>query len=81
MKLQDFIENEKWMGIAKKVFYGALVFFVLLDFFTPRHHPQFIWDKIPGFSALFGFSSCVLIIVASKALGKWWVQKPEDHYD
>ncbi|MBN2467482.1 MAG: hypothetical protein JXD19_04965 [Deltaproteobacteria bacterium] len=39
------------------------------------------WDKIPGFYAMFGFISCVVLIVLSKFLGKWWLKKGEEYYD
>lgn len=40
-----------------------------------------IWQIIPGFYALFGLIACLFIIVASKALGHYWLQRDEDYYD
>jgi hypothetical protein len=54
---------------------------VVIDFFLPRDHPHFFWDLIPGFNAVFGFISCILIIVISKALGHYWLARSEDYYD
>ena len=54
---------------------------MVIDFFLPRHHPHFFWDLIPGFSAVFGFVACVLIIVVSKAFGRYWVARSEEYYD
>ncbi|MGB2727075.1 MAG: hypothetical protein WBD09_01185 [Halobacteriota archaeon] len=44
-------------------------------------HPHFWWEKIPVFSAIYGFIGCIVIIVASKALGHYWLQKEEDYYE
>jgi hypothetical protein len=44
-------------------------------------HPIFVWEGLPFFSALYGFIGCIIIIVASKALGHYWLQKEEDYYE
>ena len=41
---------------------------------------EFWWSEIPGFFAVFGFVSCWAIVVVSKALGHYWLQKTEDYY-
>jgi len=53
---------------------------VLVHLFMPSH-AAFVWQEIPGFSAIYGFVGCILIIVVSKALGHYWLQKEEDYYD
>jgi hypothetical protein len=35
------------------------------------------WHRVPGVQALAGLGGCVLIVVASKRLGKAWLQRPE----
>lgn len=65
-----------------KILFGiCLVAVVLSDFLIPREHVTFFWDGVPGFSAIYGFMACVLIIVVSKFIGKRWLMKPEDYYD
>ncbi len=81
MRLERIFENPRVMGFLKKLMYITMVILVLLDFVIPRHHIAFFWDRIPGFNAVYGFVSCILIIVVSKALGKWWLQKDEDYYE
>ncbi|WKZ33657.1 MAG: hypothetical protein QY316_04440 [Thermodesulfobacteriota bacterium] len=81
MRLDKIYENKDTMRLLKWAFYAAMVVFVALDFVTPRHHVYFYWDEVPGFSAVFGFISCVLIIIVSKALGKLWLQRKEDYYE
>jgi len=58
-----------------------LVLLILADFIIPRHEIHFFGDKIPGFWSLFGFISCVLIIVVSKWIGHHWLVRDEDYYD
>ena len=53
---------------------------VLVQYFHLAHH-YFWWEEIPVFSAIYGFVGCVVIIVASKALGHHWLQKEEDYYE
>ncbi|HET6370702.1 MAG TPA: hypothetical protein VFG95_05860 [Nitrospiria bacterium] len=85
MSLGRFLENiletpGKWKWV-KRLFYASMVLVVALDFIAPRHHAFFFWDEIPGYSAVYGFISCVLIIVVSKFLGHYWLMKREDYYD
>ena len=51
--------------------------FVLL-FIHP--HTTFWWEEIPGFNAILGFFSCVILILIAKALGHW-LKKEEDYYE
>lgn len=39
------------------------------------------WWSHWGFFAWFGFAGCVAIVLVSKLLGRWWLQRPEDYYD
>lgn len=60
---------------------GVLVFFVLLDFALHRGAGGFAWSGVPGFFALFGLIGCVAIVLISKWLGHYWLQRKEDYYD
>ena len=68
-KLESVLESPERMKTVKRIFYATLVLLVAGDFLIPREHAHFIWDTIPGFSAVYGFISCVLIIVVSKFIG------------
>jgi len=61
----------------------TLAFFVPVDLFlhSEQGHGDFPWSHIPGFFALFGFVACVIIVVVSKLLGHYWLQRKEDYYD
>ena len=80
MNLVAIIEKLKTMDL-KKMAFGILGLLVGVDFIIPRHEIHFFGDKVPGFWSLFGFISCVLIIVVSKWLGYHWLMRDEDYYD
>ena len=80
MNLIDIIDKLS-TKIVKKIAYGLLVLLILVDFIIPRHEIHFFGDKIPGFWSLFGFISCVLIIVVSKWIGHYWLVRDDDYYD
>ncbi len=62
-----------YVCLAASVLAGVLV--------HSHEHAAFLWQEIPGFSAIYGFIGCILIIVVSKALGHHWLQKGEDYYE
>jgi hypothetical protein len=65
----------------KRIFKISLAAFLLLGFFVHTEHAVFWWEEIPVFYAIYGLFGCVLIIIASKELGHFWLQRPEDYYD
>lgn len=76
--LENMVNNTKTL---KRIAYVILALTLVLDLFIPRDYVHFIWDDIPGFSAVYGFIACILIIIVSKALGHYWLSRPEDYYD
>lgn len=48
--------------------------------FLVDYHLKFHADEIPGFAALFGFASCVVLVFGSKALGVF-LKRPDSYYD
>ncbi|MEK6725629.1 MAG: hypothetical protein AABY54_03645 [Deltaproteobacteria bacterium] len=81
MKIIDWLADENNRGTLKKASYITLFIVFVADFFVHRHHATFIWDNIPGFGAVYGFVSCIVIIRVSKALGHAVLMKKEDYYD
>ncbi len=65
------------------VFTAALALSFVVDFlfYSGQAHDNFLWSHILGFFALFGFVACVVIVVISKLLGHYWLQRKEDYYD
>lgn len=52
---------------------------VIADFFYHKH-THYGFQGIPGFDALYGFVSCVLLVLAAKQLRKV-LMRDEDYYD
>jgi uncharacterized membrane protein YkgB len=55
------------------------VFVVLLDFGYEKHG-HYDFEKIPGFHAVFGFVSFVLLVLSATQMRKL-VMRREDYYD
>ncbi|MEJ2066697.1 MAG: hypothetical protein P8Y09_01765 [Deltaproteobacteria bacterium] len=67
--------------ILRYLFLIACGVAVLLGLLIHLKHPLFWWETVPDFDAVFGFLGCILIVLISKMLGKYWLQKDEDYYD
>jgi hypothetical protein len=52
---------------------------VAFDFFSEKHG-HYSWESFPGFYALFGFVSCVVLVLAAKQLRRI-LKRDEDYYD
>jgi hypothetical protein len=65
--------------------YGALAALALSEIAVPRlfgtDRAHFSFEDFPAWGSLYGFVSCVAIIVVSKVLGKLWLMRPENYYD
>ena len=73
--------KKKRSQTLKWIFFVLLAIVFVADFLAERHHPAFPWDSIPGFSAVYGFVSVVIIIIISKVVGAILITKKEDYYD
>lgn len=73
---------EKYLTHLEKYRKGFYISFALVgfDFLVPRHHIFFVWDRIPGFMALYGLFSSIIIIFLFKTLGHLFLMKKEDYY-
>jgi uncharacterized membrane protein len=76
--LEYLVENRRTLAW---IMYGVLALLVILDLLIPSGYDRFWWESVGGFGAFYGFISCTLIIVVSKALGKVLLNRPEDYYD
>ncbi len=83
-------ETPKWVArveairvsaTARRLFYAVLAALVLMDLLLPKKAGLPWWEALTGFSALYGFISCVLIIVVSKLVGHAGLMKRENYYD
>ena len=78
-------EDKHWLVRPKTIrglWIGSIIMlaiFTLMDLLlTP--HPYFGIDGTFGFGAWFGFVSCVVLVVFSKALGAL-LKQPDTYYD
>jgi hypothetical protein len=96
-KIVDYIgssENSKQKNligyIALAIVVVADICVQLINYMEAKHathaaqaeHVTYLWDKIPGWGAFYGFVSCVVIILVSKFIGhQGGIMKKEDYYD
>ena len=69
----------------KRAFYASLVVLALAEAVAPRflydEPAHFAFEDWPAFGSIYGFLSCVAIILVSKFLGKHWLMRPENSYE
>ncbi len=69
----------------KRWFYVGLVVVALAEIVLPIVFrgglSHFSFESFPAWGSLYGFLSCVAIIVVSKLIGKAWLMRREDYYD
>ena len=81
-RVVDFFGDGKYATERRRLFYLVLVLIVIADFLVPREHAEYLWDRLPGWSAVYGFLSCVLLIFVSKFFGhRARLMRREDYYD
>lgn len=81
-RIVDFFGDAEHARQRQTLFYLVLVLIVLADFVVPREHAEYLWERLPGWSAAYGFLSCVLLIFVSKFLGhRAGLMRREDYYD
>lgn len=78
----DFFGGEEYARRRRRLLHLALILIVAADFLVPREHAEYLWDRLPGWSAVYGFGSCILLIFVSKFLGhRVGLMRREDYYD
>lgn len=57
---------------------AALAALAALEALLAHHGPGLAWwHRVPGLQGVYGLIGCVAIVVASKWLGRRWLQRPE----
>jgi hypothetical protein len=55
---------------------GGLIALVLLEATVFGHYsPTSPWHHVPGYAAIIGLGACLVVVIATKALGKGWLQR------
>ena len=81
-RVVDFFGDAKYAQQRRRLFYLVLVLVVVADFLVFREHAEYLWDRLPGWSAVYGLCSCVVLIFVSKFLGhQGGLMRREDYYD
>ncbi|MDL2410051.1 hypothetical protein PY650_31435 [Rhizobium calliandrae] len=80
--LIHFFGDEEYARPRRRIFYLVLILIVVADFFVSRDSAEYLWDRVPGWSAVYGFVSCIILIFVSKFLGRRvGLMRREDYYD
>ncbi len=84
--LQKQLEDPVRFSRLKLGFYVVLGVIAAAEIVLPlifhgEEEVHFSFENIPAFGSLYGFISCVAIIVISKLIGKIWLMRREDYYD
>ncbi|THK39477.1 hypothetical protein EHS39_04425 [Ensifer sp. MPMI2T] len=81
-RIVDFFGDETYAISRRRLFYLVLALIVVADFLVSREHAEYLWERLPGWSAVYGFGSCVILIFVSKFLGhQGGLMRREDYYD
>ncbi len=81
-RIVDFFGDKKYAKSRRRAFYLVLALIVIADFLVTREHGEYFWERLPGWSALYGLGSCVALIVVSKFLGhQGGLMQREDYYE
>lgn len=83
--LQRQLEDPVRFARLKRWFYTCLCLVVIAEIatliFSHDAHAYFSFEGFPAWGSIYGFVSCVVIIVGSKLIGKLGLMRREDHYD
>ena len=79
-RLEDpvrFARIKRWFYIGLAAIAAAEIVLPLV-FHGDEHH--FSFEGFTAWGSLYGFVSCVAIILVSKLIGKLWLMRREDYY-
>jgi hypothetical protein len=80
VQMIDYLRDR--LKLVIRLCYGVLALLVLYDaLILDKSYAHTAAEKLPGFWSIFGFISCVLIIIVSKWYGHLGIMAREDYYD
>ena len=83
--LERQLEDPVRFGRIRRWAIAGLILALLAEIVLPlvfgNGHHHFGFEGLPAWGSLYGLASCVVIILASKLIGKLWLMRPEDHDD
>ena len=77
---KHMFDDPKNLQRLLKVFYASLVVLVGLDWVVVKHS-HFAWEDWFGFYAVYGFISCVLLVLVARFVLRPLIIRREDFYD
>lgn len=72
-------DNPRNVKALRRFLYGVVLVLVIVDPFVHKH-PDFPWEGVPGFYAVYGFIAYVLLINIAKKL-RPLIKRREDYYE
>ena len=60
---------------------AVLAVLVVIEQFAHHHGPPLPWHEVPGYRTLIGLGSCIIIVLLSKWVGKYFLQRPEETHE
>jgi hypothetical protein len=83
--LQRQLEDPVRLTRVKRLSYAGLGAIAAIEIALPRlfhgGESHFAFEDFPAWGSIYGFLSCVAIIVVSKLIGKVWLMRRENYYD
>jgi hypothetical protein len=83
--LQKQLDDPIRFARIRRLFYVGLVVIAVAEIVLPRifhgGESHFSFEDFPAWGSIYGFISCVAIIIVSKLIGKLWLMRREDYYD
>lgn len=67
--------------LLSRVMLVLMAMLVVADIAIESGYDRFFWESLSGAGAVYGFFSCVLIVVVSKVLGYRFLYRREDYLD
>jgi hypothetical protein len=74
-----FLDNPQNIKRILRCLYGSCALLFLLDFVIHRHTSH-SWENLWGFYAMYGFISCVALVLLAKRMRRI-LMRPENYYD
>ncbi len=65
---------------AAVIFFALCLVLLIIDLFIHKH-AHFAWEEKPEFFAVFGFVSCIVIVLSAKYILRNIVKRNENYYD
>ena len=85
MILERLLEDPVRRARLKRWFTFGLIVVIVVEIVLPLvfhgGHAHFSFERFPAWGSIYGFVSCVAIILVSKLIGKAWLMRRENHYD